>query len=89
MAVLHFMLRTQCEGRGRIDVDLNMFQLRTLANSNKSPGSRRSQEFPERVRECQLVKTLLGAGNWYKETFLSVLEYYLAFCLKLNNEYLP
>jgi len=66
-----------------------MFQLRTLANSNKTSGSRRSQEFPERVRGCQLVKTLLGAGNWYRETFLIVLEYYLAFCIKLNNEYLP
>jgi hypothetical protein len=66
-----------------------MFQLRTLANSNKTLGSRRSQEFPERVRECQLVKTLLGAGNCYRETFLNVLEYYLAICVKFNNEYLP
>ena len=64
-----------------------MFHLRTLANSNKTSGSRRSQKFPERVRECQLVKTLLGAG--YRETFLGVLEYYLDFCVKLNNEYLP
>jgi hypothetical protein len=49
MAVLQFMLRTECEGSGRIDVTQNMFRLRTLANSNKTLGSRRSQEFMERV----------------------------------------
>jgi hypothetical protein len=83
------MLRTWCEASGRIDVAQNMFQLQTLANSNKTLCSRRSQEFLECVGGCKLTKTLLGARNWYGETFFRVLEYYLAFCVKPNNEYLP